>query len=101
MISSRTIALAIFIQFAAIGWALAQAVEPAVPPPSATAESPPAVSAAGGGSSVPPIISTDLDVGRLAPSTVTLSAREVDELRAMCSQREDWRIISVCVRLRH
>jgi hypothetical protein len=106
MISSRTIALAILINMAGIGLALAQAVEPAVPPP--PEEAPPAASAAGG-SPAPPIIATDPPVvGPIVdvtvpsdPGTVMLSVREVDELRAMCSQREDWRTISVCVRLRH
>jgi hypothetical protein len=111
MISSRTIALAILIQIAGIGTAVAQAVEPAVPPP--PEEAPPAASATGG-SPAPPVIATDppvvgpvvdvtvpSDPGTVIPGTVMLSASEVDELRAMCSQREDWPTISVCVRLRH
>jgi hypothetical protein len=104
MISSRTIALAILIQIAVIGSALAQAVDPEVPPPPAPASGGlSSGTGAVGGAPAPPIIATDplVDVSALNnPGAVTLSATEVDELRAMCSQREDWRSISVCVRLR-
>ena len=105
MISSRTIALAILINIAGISSALAQAVDPEVPPPPAPASGglSSGTGAAGGGAPAPPIIATDplVDVSTLNnPVAITLSTIEVEELRAMCSQREDWRAISVCVRLR-
>lgn len=104
MILSRTIALAILIQVAGIGSVLAQAVDPEVPPPPPPiGGATPAAGAVGGLAEPPPIIATDppVDVSALGtPGTITLSATELEELRAMCSQREDWRAISVCVRLR-